>query len=281
MRVYLSVDMEGIGGIGHSAPTDRGDRGYPAAVDLMVGEANAAIEGAMAGGATDVVVNDSHGFMINLLAEALDTRAWLIQGQKPWSMVQGADGSAGGRFDVALFVGYHTRAGHPSGVIAHTYSSAPTRTTLAGRPVGESGINAAVLGAWGVPVGLVTGDDALAEETADWLPWAETVVVKHVVSRRAAASRHPSVARQLVRDGAERAVRRAGAGEVGPLVVDAPVIIETEFRNAGEADHAAMVPGAERYGERGVRVTAADAPTAYRGFLAGIRLASVLDVPPG
>ena len=247
----------------------------------MVGEANAAIDGACAGGATEVVVNDSHGFMFNLTPEGLDPRAVLIQGQKPWSMVEGAGGSSGAaRFDVALFVGYHARAGHPTGVIAHTYSSAPTLTTLAGRPVGESGINAAVLGAWGIPVGLVSGDDALAGETAEWLPWAEQVVVKRVVSRRAAASFHPSVARERVGEGAERAVRRAATGEFRTLVVPSPVVIEIEFRNAGEADHAAIVPGAERYGDRGVRFAAGDAPTAYRGFLAAVRLVSILDQPP-
>ncbi|HEY7590862.1 MAG TPA: M55 family metallopeptidase [Candidatus Limnocylindrales bacterium] len=282
MRVYVSVDMEGIGGIGHAAPTERSDRGYPAAVGLMVGEANAAIDGAFAGGAKDVVVNDSHGLMFNLTPADLDPRAVLIQGQKPWSMVQGAGGPAGGGpFDVALFVGYHTRAGHPTGVIAHTYSSAPTLTTLGGRPIGESGINAAVLGAWGVPVGLVTGDDALAEETRDWLPWAETVVVKHVVSRRAAASVHPDRAREAVRAGAQRAVKRAESGELEPLIVQTPVTLEVEYRNGGEADHAAVVPGTERFGDRGVRIVAPDAPTAYRGFLAGIRLVALLDLPPG
>ena len=279
MRVYLSVDMEGIGGISHADPTNRGDLGYPAAVELMVGEANAAIEGACAGGATEVVVNDSHGFMFNLTPIDVDPRAVLIQGQKPWSMVEGAGPLGTGeapRFDVALFVGYHTRAGHPTGVIAHTYSGAPTLTRLGGRPVGESGINAAVLGEWGVPVGLVSGDDALAEEIADWLPWAEPVVVKRVVSRRAAASLHPSVARDLVRQGAERAVRRAAAGELEPLRLPAPITIEVEYRNAGEADHAAVTPGAVRYGDRGVRHEAPDAETAYRGFLAGVRLAGLV-----
>lgn len=280
----MSVDMEGIGGISHPAPTQRGDRGYPAAIELMVGEANAAITGAFAAGATEVVVNDSHGTMFNLTPADLDPRAVLIQGQKPWSMVEGARPIAGdtaARFDVALFIGYHARAGHPSGVIAHTYSSAPTDTTLGGRPVGETGINAAVLGAWGIPVGLVTGDDALAAETADWLPWTEAVVVKRVVSRRAAASFHPSIARDLVRAAAERAVRRAAAGELRPLTVESPVVIEVDFRDAGEADHAAIVPGAERCRDRGVRFVGPDAPTAYRGFLSAIRLVSALEMPPG
>ncbi|MFL5680558.1 MAG: M55 family metallopeptidase [Chloroflexota bacterium] len=280
MRVYLSVDMEGIGGISHHAPTGRGDDGYPAAVQLMVGEANAAIDGAFAGGATEVVVNDSHGYMFNLVPADLDPRAVVIQGQKPWSMVEGARPAGGAKpFDVALFVGYHARAGHPTGTIAHTYSGAPTLTTLDGRPVGESGINASVLGQWGIPVGLVTGDDALAAEIETWLPWAERVVVKTGISRAAAASVHPSAARHLVRAGAERAVRRAANGELQLLRVKPPVTIEVEYVDAGTADHAAVVPGAERYGDRGVRFTAPDAETAYRGFLAGIRLAAAALAP--
>lgn len=273
MRVYVSVDMEGIGGISHPDPTARGDAGYPAAVGLMVGEANAAIDGAFAGGATDVTVNDSHGRMFNLTAEAVDARATLIQGQKPFSMVEGA---RQGGFGVALFVGYHTRAGHPTGTISHTYSLGPTLTTLQDRPVGESGINALVLGAWGIPVGLVSGDDALAEETEAWLPWAERIVVKRVVSRRAAASLHPSVARGRLREGAERAVRRAIAGDLRRLEVEPPVRLVAEFRDAGEADYAALVPGAERVGDRGVVIVDADPVVAYRAFLAGVRLASLV-----
>ena len=274
MKVYLSVDMEGIAGISHSDPTGRGDQGYPAAVQLMVGEANAAIDGAFAAGATEVLVNDSHGSMFNLTPIDVDPRAVLLQGQKPWSMVEGAGPGQG--FDVALFVGYHTRAGHPTGTIAHTYSSAPVLARLNGRPVGESGINAAVLGAWGVPVGLVSGDDMLADEIAAWLPWAERVIVKGVASRRAAASVHPSVARARVRNGAERAVHQAAAGALPTLDVGSPVVIEVDYRNAGEADYAAIVPGAERYGDTGVRFAAGDAVQAYRGFLAGLRLASLV-----
>jgi D-amino peptidase len=273
VKVYISVDMEGIGGISHSKPTERGDAGYPAAVALMVGEANAAIEGAFDAGATEVLLNDSHGSMFNLTPEDLDARATLLQGQKPWSMVAGAGPDRG--FEVALFVGYHTRAGHPIGTIAHTYSGAPTLTTLQGRPVGESGINALALGAWGVPVGLVCGDDQLALETEAWFPWAERVVVKSAVSRRAAVSVHPSVARERVREGAARAVRRAAAGELQLLDVGRPITLEAEYANAGQADYAALVPGTERYGDRGVRVVTDDPIVAYRTFLAGVRLATL------
>ena len=127
-----------------------------------------------------------------------------------------------------------------------------------------------------MPVGLVCGDDQLALETEAWFPWAERVVVKSAVSRRAAASVHPSVARDRVRAGAERAVRRAAAGEMRPLVVDPPITLEAEYANAGQADFAALVPGAERYGDRGVRIVTDDPVIAYRTFLAGLRLASLV-----
>lgn len=275
MKVYVSVDMEGIAGVNHPNPTGRDDRGYPNAVELMTGEANAAIEGAFDGGATEVLVNDSHGGMYNLSQLGLDPRAHLLQGQKAWSMIEGAGPDRG--FGVALFVGYHARAGNPKGTIAHTYSGRPVRSTLNGRPVGESGLNAIALGAWGVPVGLVTGDDVLAAETGDWLPWAERVVVKEGIGRHAAASVHPTVARDLVRAGAGRAVRRAMAGELRPLVLDPPYVVEVAYQNAAQADYAAIVPGAERVGETGVRFASGDPVLAYRGFLAGVRLVSLVD----
>ena len=213
--------------------------------------------------------------MYNLLPERIHPRARLLQGQKPWSMVAGAGPDAG--FGVALFIGYHARAGHPRGTIAHTYTGGPVETRLDGRPTGEYGLNALALGAWGIPVGLVTGDDALAEEVETRLPWAERVVVKEAIGGSAAASVHPSVAAELVAAGAERAVRRAIAGELWLLEVGPPVIIEVDFRRGVEADFAALVPGAERIGDRGVRYASDDAISAYRGFLAGVRLASNVD----
>ena len=273
MKVYISVDMEGIGGINHPHPTDAKDSRYAVSVDLMVGETNAAIEGALAGGATQIFVNDSHGSMYNLLPEAVDPRATVLQGQKAWSMVAGAQDG----FHVALFVGYHARAGHPRGTIAHTYSGMPVETRLDGRPTGEYGLNALVLGAWGIPVGLVTGDDTLAEEVAEWLPWAEQVVVKQADGGRSAASVHPSRARTLVRDGAERAVQRAAAAELQVLSVAPPIVIEVDYAKGVVADHAAIVPGATRVGDRTVRLEADDAVTAFRAFLAANRLAGALD----
>lgn len=282
MRVYISVDMEGIGGISHPHPTDAKDTRYAASVALMVGETNAAIDGALAAGATDILVNDSHSKMYNLLPEDVHQAARMLQGEKAWSMVAGAQPGADGTptFDVALFVGYHARAGHGRGTIAHTYSVRPIETRLDGRPTGEYGLNAMILGAWGIPVGLVSGDDALADEVAEWLPWAERVVVKQADGNHSAISVHPTVARDRVRAGAEAAVHRAAHGARHPLRildVERPVVIEVDYGRGVVADHAAIVPGAVRVGDRTVRYVADDPITAYRGFLAINRLAGAVD----
>jgi D-amino peptidase len=296
MRVYLSVDMEGIAGVTHPDPTGSKDLGYARNVALMLGETNAAIEGAYAGGADAVVVNDSHGSMFNLPPADVDSRATLVQGTKPFSMVEAA---TEGRFDVALFVGYHARAGHPVGTLAHTYTGKPTLTLLAGRPVPEAGLNAMYLGALGIPVGLVTGDDALRDEIADWLPWADYVVVKRAVGRHAAESLHPTEAGNRIRSAAEAAVKRAHDGkpksgqakagkakagqadpddrELQPLVLPPPIEVGIDFHRALQADWAATVPGAWREGDRGVRYRAADPIEAYRAFLSLMRLGSSVD----
>ncbi len=280
MKVYLSVDLEGIAGVAAVEPTRRGDTSYPATVDLMVGETNAAIEGAFDGGADEVIVNDSHGEMFNLPAAAIDPRAQLLIGTKPWSMVEGAQNAGHGGFGVALFVGYHARAGHPRGTLGHTYSSDLTLVTLAGRPVGEYGLNALALGAWGIPVGLVAGDDALGDEVAEWLPWAEVVVVKHAIGQRSAQSVHPEVARELVSAAAKRAVERASAEDserpLEPLRLAAPIVWAAEFRMPAQADFAAIGPGVTREGDRGLRYTSDDPLDAFRAFLAAMRLGGLV-----
>ncbi len=272
VRVYISVDMEGVAGISHAKPTNRGDLGYPEAVRLMNGEANAAIEGAFDGGASEVVVNDSHGQMYNLTPDEIDPRARLVQGKKPWSMVEAVNDR---KFDVALFVGYHARAGHPRGTIAHTYTGRVTLATVNGRPITEAAINGLYLGALGVPVGLVSGDDALAEELVDWLPWAERVVVKRGVSWQAADSLSPARARELIKAGAKRAV--GSRADMKILELPAPLELGVEFANAGQADVAATIPGFSRVGDRGITYSASDPVTLFRAFLSAVRLASTAD----
>lgn len=129
-----------------------------------------------------------------------------------------------------------------------------------------------VLGAWGIPVGLVSGDDAVMEEVSEWLPGAERAQVKLGAGSTAALSPHPSVAQKLIREGAERAVRRAAAGELRALRFDQPCVLEVEYRAGSDADYAAFVPGARRSGERTVIYESDDPVMCYRAFISGVLL---------
>ena len=278
MRVYISVDMEGIGGISHPHPTDPADRRYPTSVELMVGETNAAIEGALAAGATDILVNDSHWNMYNLLPAGLDPSARVLQGEKAWSMVAGAQPGADGRRPSTSRCSSATTPGpaiRPGRSPTPTPADRSRPASTAGRPASTASTRSC--SARGASrSGMVAGDDALADEVEGWLPWAERVVVKIVDGGHSAISVHPTVACDRVRAGAERAVRRAAAGELELLRVDPPVVIEIDYAKGVVADFAAIVPGAERVGDRGVRYTSDDPVTAFRGFLAGNRVAGTV-----
>lgn len=278
MRIYLSVDMEGLAGVAHAqqvsfGPTvDRTD--YDRSRALMAGEANAAIEAAFDAGASEVVVNDSHWLMRNLRAEDVDPRARLIVGDKPLSMTQGVGEAPGGSFDAALFVGYHAGAGNETGVIAHTYSSATVmEARVNGEPHNEAAINAIRLGHHGVPVALVAGDDALAVEIQRLLPWAERVVVKRGLGYSLADSLSPEEARGAIRAGVRRALERAG--ELQCYEPAPPLQGDIDFRLPVMADYAAVVPGVDRIGPRTVRFTAPDGERLYRLFVSLVRLAGV------
>src|SRR2546426_9539670 len=180
--------MEGVAGVVHEAQTDPTNPAFAAEYGrfrrLMTGEANAAVEGALAAGATRVVVNDSHWFMRNLLAEELHQAAELVSGDpKPRSMVQAIDAG----FDAALFIGYHARAGTRNAILDHTYADRIHEVRLNGKPVGELGLNAALAGALGVPRALLSGGSAGATEAKDLLGQGGGAgIVKEAGSRPAA-----------------------------------------------------------------------------------------------
>ena len=274
-RLYVSVDMEGLAGVAHANQVSFGpgvDRtDYDRARGLMAGETNAAVAAALEAGADEVVVNDSHWQMRNLRAEDLDPRARLVIGDKPFSMTQGIDD---GTFDGALFIGYHAGANHPTGVIAHTYSSATVlEARVNGTPHNEAALNAIRLGHHGVPVILVAGDDALAAEVAELLPWAERVVVKRALGYSAADSLSPASAQDAIREGMARALARLG--EMQPYRPEGPLRGEIDFRLPVMADYATVVPGVERLGPRTVGFGADDGDAFYRLFLSLTRLAGV------
>jgi D-amino peptidase len=226
----------------------------------MTAEANAAVDGALAAGATQVLVNDSHWFMRNLLAEELHPAAELCAGDpKPQSMMQGIDTG----FDAVVFVGYHARAGTPNAILDHTYADRIHEVRLNGTPVGELGLNAALAGVHGVPIACVSGDAALAAEAKDLLGEAvATVVVKQAVSRHAARSVAPVVACRMIREEVTRALARPHR----PFTVPAPITLAVDFALTIHADRAELCPGAVRTAGRTVAVTHQDYREVFRAW---------------
>ncbi len=271
MKIFLSVDMEGICGVVGDKETDpeNGGDAYRENCHRMTAEANAAIEGCLKAGATEIVVADSHWNFDNLIPEELHESAKLMRGYpRAFSMVHNLDGS----FGAVLCVGYHAMAGAPRAIIDHTFSGAIRGVEVNGRVVGETGLNAYLAGEFGVPVVLVTGDRAVAAEAQTLLPRVHTVAVKEAINTHAATHLHPKRACDLIRAEAEKAVREAS--EIEPLVASKPVAMAMNFKGTEGADWAELVPGVGRVGGTRVEFSAADFREAFRIFYACMHLSA-------
>lgn len=272
MKLLISVDMEGISGIVHSSETTPERYDYQRGRELMTADANAVIAGVLDADPTaDVLVADAHGTFRNLLPEQLDRRARLVRGKpRPLNMLAGLDEET----DAALFVGYHVRAGEGPGVLAHTMNGEILDVRVAGRSLGEIGLNAAMAGHLGVPVVLLSGDDAACAELNGLVPAAVTVPVKEALGMAAAVTLHPEEARDRLRRAAADAVSRRA--EIPPLALTGPLDVEVDLASPHTIDLATLVPGVSRAGgARTVTFTAPDYATAYRLILLLAQLATI------
>lgn len=272
MKALISVDMEGISGIVHSSETNPERYDYQRGRELMTAEANAVIAGVLDAEPTaDVLVADAHGTFRNLLPEQLDRRARLVRGKpRALNMLAGLDEKT----DAALFVGYHVRAGEGPGVLAHTMNGEILDVRVTGRSLGEIGLNAAMAGHLGVPVVLLSGDDAACAEAAALIPEAVTVPVKEALGMAAAVTLHPEEARDRLRRAAADAVSRRT--EIPPLAFTGPLDVEVDLASPHTIDLATLVPGVSRTaGARTVAFTAPDYGTAYRLILLLAQLATI------
>lgn len=243
MKIFICADIEGVAGVVSPQQGQPGNGEYERARRLMTEEVNAAIEGAFAGGATNVLVNDAHGPMTNLLPELLDERAELILGKpKPMNMFAGLTSDFAGVF----CTGFHAAASRP-GVLAHTVNGFAFRAIrINGIHAAEATLYGAYAGSLGVPVILLSGDDVTAAECGPHFPGAELVTVKHALSQRAARAVSPARSRALIRAAAERAAGQAG--RIAPFTIAAPYRLEIEMNSPALADLAATIPVAERTG---------------------------------
>lgn len=268
MKIYMSVDMEGASGITSSKMCSAKQKEYSRGRKLLTGDVNAAVKGALDAGADEILINDSHGSMNNILIEDLVKGARLITGSnKPLLQMAGVDSGC----DAAMFIAYHAREGTPRGVMNHTIMGGTvTEIRRNGDPVGETGINAGIAGAFGVPVVMVTGDDRLAAEASELVPGIETVIVKTGLDRHTAECLPPSETAEMIREGARRAVENHG--EIEPHRVRSPVVFNLTFKTTPSAAMACLFPCVERVGPKEIRVVDEDYAAAFKKLWGAIIL---------
>ena len=263
MKLFLSTDIEGTSGIVAWEQIIEGNAEYEQGRRLLTNEVNAVISGALEAGSTEFVVNDSHHYMRNLHPQDLLGEATLITGKhKPLYMMEGLDAS----FDGVCFVSYHGSIGAERAVLSHTYNpGAIWEVRLNGDIVGESAINALVAAHYNVPIIFVSGDEVTVQEARNIAPNAEKVVVKQSLGRFAAAHIHPTIACELLRRGASRAV--SNIKNMRPPVFQRPVSLEVTFLVADMAGMALWVRGVERVGPRTIVISSEDLLDLYRMFV--------------
>ena len=271
MKILISADMEGITGVTAWQQVTPGSAEYQRFRRLMTSDVNAAVRGALAGGAKEVCVTDGHWDGSNITIEDLDPRAHLNTGSpSAFSMMQGIEGGVDG----VMFVGYHARHGTPKAVLDHTWSSSCIHGVwLNDAPAGEYTLNAALAGHFDAPVLLVTGDRAACNQVSELIHSVETVVVKTATGRFAADCQPPTVTQPLIEAAAKQAVRRLKAKTApAPYRPNCPIRLAVEFQSSDMADQAALMPGMSRDDCR-LSVTLPDMLAAYATFRVIVSLA--------
>ena len=263
----ISIDMEGISGIVDWAEVDRNNSEYAFARKLMVGDLNAAVEGALAAGVEEVVVSDAHGGMRNMRPEDVHEAAYLVRGSpKPNSMMEGIDDG----FDAALYVGYHSMKGTENGIMCHTISgSAVDGVFINGRETGEFGLNSALAGFYGVPSVFLAGDYAATREAEAFVPGITTAAVKWAVGRYSAKCLHPKESGRLITAKVKEALFKPFPP---PRRVEEPVEVKIRFTSSTMCDLVSLIPSFKRVEGRTMRGEYPDYQTAINALRAGIYL---------
>jgi len=258
LRVFISVDMEGISGIGTPKMTSGSGKDYGLGRELATLDVNTVVDAIFEHGPAEVWVNDSHGDMQNLLHTLLDERVQYIQGHiKPLGMVEGLDGS----FDAVMLLGHHARAGTENGFIAHTGSGSVKGLWLNGVEVGEAGLNSYYSGSLGVPVILAQGDSTFADQINQLFD-VHTVVTKYAIGSSVARLVHPEIARARLRTTTLEAL--ANLGSATPIAVQEPMTVRMRFASTTRADILQAIPGMRRVDGWTVEYTAETMVDAYK-----------------
>ena len=269
MKIYISADIEGISGIVAINQVIPGEREYQRSRELMTKEVNAAIEGAIEIGATEIVVNDLHGDGTNILIESLNDKAQLIIGSsRKGAMMEGLDSS----FDAVILIGYHSKM-NVSGVLSHSFHGGViSNININSKDVGEFYMNACVAGHYNVPVVLVSGDNILAAEVKEVNAAIETAVVKTSFGRYAAKCLTPSVVYETIKE--EVKVALINAKNIDPIKLQEPLEMNVTFLNSGQAEFASIMPGTELVEPNIVSYRGKSIIDVYRALTAMIKIAS-------
>ncbi len=261
LKVFISVDMEGLTGVVDREDTGSSGSQYQYFRKVMTKEANAAIEGALAAGATEVVVRDSHGSKTNLLPEELNRNALLVRGLAPGpkNMMLPIDAS----FDAAIFIGYHAKAGTPDAILEHTSNGNVSDFSINGVSLPEGGYNALIAGLYNVPVVFVAGDKAVCEQMEGLVGDIETVAVKEAIGP-VAVNLHPEVARERIREGVEKAVRNRA--QYKPYTLSPPYTMKLQLKREETINDGALYPGATRTGDWEITYTSSDLLEVLKAF---------------
>ncbi len=261
LKVFISVDMEGVCGVINWEEVSRKGKDYDYFRRLMTLETNAAIEGCIQAGATEIVVRDSHGSARNILPELLHKDAQLIRDWSggPMSMMEGLDKS----FDAVIFVGYHARAGTPDATLEHTMSGAVYDLKINDIYMPEAGVNALIAGLFDVPIVMVAGDKAITEQVHELFDDVETAAVKWAIGQ-SARNLHPEKARALIKEKTIKALNRIS--DFKPYKLKTPYTMEVTFTQEHRANIAATIPYAKRIGNRTVSFTSDDLIMVLRFF---------------
>jgi D-amino peptidase len=256
MNVFIACDMEGATGVVHPDQLLNKGYDYARARKFLTGDVAAACEGALAAGAQRIVVCDGHGSMRNLLLEELPEPVEVVVGPASSRLLCQCEG-LDDTFDAAMFVGFHARNGAPGAVLPHTWvGSLVHEITVNGDVFGETALNAAIAGHFGVPVVMVAGDEALVREAREILPEVEAVATKAAVGRAAAICRTPAFTSKAIRAAAEKALHKRRRPK--PFVVKTPAVVSIGFHDVRMADRAMKRPMLERTGPRAVAFSRSD-----------------------
>ncbi|MGC8672445.1 MAG: M55 family metallopeptidase [Thermoplasmata archaeon] len=258
MKIFISVDAEGLSWTVHGSQTLNDGQDYQIFREIYTDQVNAVISGALEAGAEEILVNDAHGSSKNIIYKNLNSRARLVIGDpKPMSMMQGVEES-----EKAFLIGYHSKAGTLNGVLNHTYSSNVHRLWLNGEELGEIGLSAAVAGKFNKPVTMLAGDYAAVKEAEKILDDVEFIVLKEGISRYSAITLSYMETMEALKKGAKSAVSRKGK----PFKVDEPVTLRLEFLNSGMADYSTLLPDVKRLDGYTVEYEVKDIIDAYKIF---------------